>query len=73
MTDISVSGSIRQSTPRAGQRVRLPTQWLGVAPFFIFALMFLILPTTYLILGRPARWQWRWQGLQTRREGPRPS
>jgi len=51
MTDISVSGSIRQSTPRAGQRVRLPTQWLGVAPFFIFALMFLILPTTYLILG----------------------
>jgi len=51
MTDISVSGSIRQSTPRAKQRVRLPTQWLGVAPFFIFALMFLILPTTYLILG----------------------
>jgi putative spermidine/putrescine transport system permease protein len=29
----------------------LPTQWLGVAPFFIFALMFLILPTAYLILG----------------------
>ena len=52
MADISVPGSIRQSTPRvSGQRVRLPTQWLGVAPFFIFALMFLILPTTYLILG----------------------
>ena len=31
--------------------MRLPTQWLGVAPFFIFAVMFLILPTAYLILG----------------------
>ena len=30
---------------------RLPLQWLGVAPFFIFALMFLILPTMYLIVG----------------------
>lgn len=34
---------------RAG--LRLPTQWLGVAPFFAFALLFLILPTMYLILG----------------------
>ena len=25
--------------------------WLGVAPFFIFALMFLILPTGYLLVG----------------------
>jgi putative spermidine/putrescine transport system permease protein len=25
--------------------------WLGVVPFFVFALMFLILPTTYLIVG----------------------
>ena len=31
--------------------MRLPTQWLGVAPFFIFAVMFLILPTLYLMLG----------------------
>ena len=31
--------------------MRLPTQWLGVAPFFLFALMFLILPTTYLVIG----------------------
>ncbi|WP_374939335.1 ABC transporter permease [Mesorhizobium sp. NBSH29] len=30
---------------------RLPMQWLGVAPFFLFALMFLILPTGYLIIG----------------------
>ncbi|MCO5064934.1 MAG: ABC transporter permease subunit [Rhizobiaceae bacterium] len=31
--------------------IRLPTQWLGVAPFLIFALLFLILPTMYLIIG----------------------
>jgi putative spermidine/putrescine transport system permease protein len=30
---------------------RLPTQWLGVAPFIAFALLFLILPTLYLIVG----------------------
>jgi putative spermidine/putrescine transport system permease protein len=52
MTDISLSGSTTPSAPQAAARkARLPTQWLGVAPFFIFALMFLILPTTYLILG----------------------
>lgn len=30
---------------------RQPLDWLGVAPFFLFALMFLILPTLYLIVG----------------------
>jgi putative spermidine/putrescine transport system permease protein len=53
MTDITVSdpAAARSAPPSSGARVRLPTQWLGVAPFFIFALMFLILPTAYLILG----------------------
>src|SRR5438132_13529698 len=52
MTDISASDFSRQSAPRVeARRTRLPTQWLGVAPFFIFALMFLILPTAYLMLG----------------------
>jgi putative spermidine/putrescine transport system permease protein len=37
--------------PDARAKVRLPTQWLGVAPFFIFAVMFLILPTAYLMVG----------------------
>ena len=46
MTDTTVAGS----TPNA-RAVRLPTQWLGVAPFFIFATLFLILPTLYLIVG----------------------
>src|SRR5260221_29849 len=30
---------------------QMPWAWLGVAPFFIFALMFLILPTGYLMVG----------------------
>jgi putative spermidine/putrescine transport system permease protein len=53
MTDLTVSdpAAARSAPPSSGARVRLPTQWLGVAPFFIFALMFLILPTAYLILG----------------------
>jgi putative spermidine/putrescine transport system permease protein len=54
MADISVqrTAAASNTAPPAGVRgMRLPTQWLGVAPFFIFALMFLILPTAYLILG----------------------
>jgi putative spermidine/putrescine transport system permease protein len=39
------------ATPVSVRRFRLPMEWLGVAPFFIFALMFLILPTGYLIIG----------------------
>ena len=53
MTDITVSEAATVSRPapvgKAG--FRLPTQWLGVAPFFAFALLFLILPTMYLIVG----------------------
>ena len=46
MTDTTVAG------PTANARaVRLPTRWLGVAPFFIFATLFLVLPTLYLIIG----------------------
>ncbi|KQZ97789.1 acriflavin resistance protein [Mesorhizobium sp. Root157] len=49
LTNPAVAG---KTAPPAGARgFRLPTQWLGVAPFFIFALMFLILPTGYLIVG----------------------
>src|SRR5436190_16786316 len=40
-----------QNQAPAPQRIRLPWNWLGVAPFFIFALMFLILPTFRLIIG----------------------
>jgi putative spermidine/putrescine transport system permease protein len=52
MTDIRASDLSLQSAPPVGaRRAKLPTQWLGVAPFFIFALLFLILPTAYLVLG----------------------
>ena len=34
-----------------GRRLRVSADWLGVAPFFLFALMFLIAPTAYLIVG----------------------
>jgi putative spermidine/putrescine transport system permease protein len=30
---------------------QLSWSWLGVAPFFVFALMFLILPTLFLVIG----------------------
>ncbi|TXI05636.1 MAG: acriflavin resistance protein [Rhizobium sp.] len=37
------------STPMINRRVVV--DWLGIAPFLIFALLFLILPTIYLIAG----------------------
>jgi putative spermidine/putrescine transport system permease protein len=53
MAEVIVSEPVatRSAPPAAARSVRLPTHWLGVAPFFIFALMFLILPTAYLMLG----------------------
>ncbi|MFD1985989.1 ABC transporter permease [Mesorhizobium newzealandense] len=54
MTDISMSDHAvtgKTAPPAEVRSMRLPTQWLGVAPFFIFAIMFLILPTLYLMLG----------------------
>ena len=40
MTDLTASTAARR---------RLSFEWLGVAPFVIFAVMFLILPTVYLV------------------------
>jgi putative spermidine/putrescine transport system permease protein len=54
MTDLSFSDQAvagKTAPPAEARSLRLPTQWLGVAPFFIFAIMFLILPTLYLMLG----------------------
>ncbi|AZN96226.1 ABC transporter permease subunit [Mesorhizobium sp. M9A.F.Ca.ET.002.03.1.2] len=54
MTDLSLSDHAiagKTAPPSEARAFRLPTQWLGVAPFFIFAIMFLILPTLYLVLG----------------------
>ncbi len=36
---------------RSIERKRLSLDWLGVMPFMIFAVMFLVLPTIYLVAG----------------------
>jgi putative spermidine/putrescine transport system permease protein len=52
MANVSISEpAAANAVPPSARVMRLPTQWLGVAPFFIFAIMFLILPTMYLIVG----------------------
>jgi putative spermidine/putrescine transport system permease protein len=54
MSDIGISpsaGARQSARPGTVNAIRLPTHWLGVAPFFIFSLMFLILPTLYLVVG----------------------
>jgi putative spermidine/putrescine transport system permease protein len=53
MTDASITEATAavQPAPPARRGLRLPTHWLGVAPFFIFAVMFLIAPTAYLVVG----------------------
>lgn len=37
--------------PAAAARRRLPLTWLGIAPFAVFATLFLILPTMNIVLG----------------------
>jgi putative spermidine/putrescine transport system permease protein len=46
----SVAASLGGAAPgrRLGQAA---AAWIGVAPFFVFALMFLILPTLFLVVG----------------------
>ncbi|MBB5573356.1 MULTISPECIES: ABC transporter permease [Rhizobium] len=44
-----VTTSTINSTPMINKR--MVVDWLGIAPFLIFALLFLILPTIYLIAG----------------------
>ncbi|HEY4192965.1 MAG TPA: ABC transporter permease subunit [Mesorhizobium sp.] len=54
MTNLTLSDPAvaeNMAPPAEARRMRFPTQWVGVAPFFIFTLMFLVLPTLYLVLG----------------------
>lgn len=37
--------------PARGPRLRLPLEWLGILPFAVFALLFLILPTMKIVVG----------------------
>lgn len=50
MTDLAATDTAQAAPPGAGRSMRLPTQWIGVAPFFIFAVLFLILPTLFLMV-----------------------
>ncbi len=45
--------SIAETTGPAGgaRKRRLPLDWLGVAPFFLFAILFLLWPTARLVIG----------------------
>lgn len=48
--------NVTQAIPTTGVKVRSKgtrngAAWLGVSPFFIFAILFLILPTLFLIIG----------------------
>ena len=47
LTETQSAPAFAAPTPR----MRLSWTWLGVVPFFVFALMFLILPTSYLMVG----------------------
>ncbi len=43
-----------EARPTLAERLlpqQMPWAWLGVGPFFVFALLFLILPTAYLVVG----------------------
>jgi putative spermidine/putrescine transport system permease protein len=54
MSDLTLSDPAiadKSRPPAKSRALSLPTQWIGVAPFFVFALMFLILPTLYLVIG----------------------
>jgi putative spermidine/putrescine transport system permease protein len=44
----TISGSARAPAIKLGQTA---WAWIGVTPFFVFALMFLIVPTAFLIVG----------------------
>lgn len=48
MADSSAPAATR---PAASRLASLPLAWLGVTPFLLFAFLFLILPTLYLVVG----------------------
>jgi putative spermidine/putrescine transport system permease protein len=51
VTDLAITVDARDALPPPPGRRRAPWSLLGVVPFFAFALMFLVIPTTYLVVG----------------------
>jgi putative spermidine/putrescine transport system permease protein len=43
--------SLTTSIPAVPARRRLPMKWIGIVPFAVFALMFLLLPTLNIVVG----------------------
>lgn len=48
---MSSAEAAQTPAPRPVSRVRLPLTWLGIVPFAIFALLFLLLPTLNIVIG----------------------
>lgn len=61
--------------PLRAPRRRLPLNWLGIVPFALFAGLFLILPTMYIVIGafRTADGQFTFQNILDLRTGTIPS
>jgi putative spermidine/putrescine transport system permease protein len=64
-----------QTDKPGAARMRLPLHWLGIAPFLIFALLFLILPTMNIVLGafRTADGSFTFQNVLDLRTGSIPA
>ena len=48
---LSSDGMTSDTPPAPRRKRRLPLEWLGVTPFFLFAILFLLWPTMYLVVG----------------------
>ncbi len=61
--------------PLRAPRRRLPLNWLGIVPFALFAGLFLILPTMYIVIGafRTADGHFTFQNILDLRTGTIPS
>lgn len=51
MSSIVVAPDARIAPPARSGRPRLRWTWLGIVPFLVFALMFLVIPVSYLVVG----------------------
>lgn len=46
-----MTSSIRTTGQAPARRLRLPSHWLGILPFAIFILLFLVMPTMKIVIG----------------------
>ncbi len=51
MSTASPAAGLAAIQPAPAPRRRLPLAWIGLVPFFLFALLFLIGPTAHLVVG----------------------